>query len=113
MEDLDQEIKCTIIDNSSQKLLNSGYSLDQVRRTITNGIKGYGSRVARYQKMGPPIRRTGAASRQSRNCSASPLGTKTQLKKTSMKEEPSPRARKEPKVRTDIKSTLFVNYTAS
>ena len=28
-----------------------------------------------------------------------------------MKEEPSPRARKEPKVRTDIKSTLFVNYT--
>ena len=50
MEDLDQEIKCTIIDNSSQKLLNSGYSLDQVRRTITNGIKGYGSRVARLKK---------------------------------------------------------------
>ena len=44
MEEIDQPEKWTIIDQYGQKLLNSGYSLDQVRKISVNGIKGHESR---------------------------------------------------------------------
>ena len=118
MEDLDQKTKCNIVDNYSQKLLNSGYTLDQTRRTITNGIKGYGSRVARCQKMGRPLRRTGASSKHTRTMkkllsksSWYRLPAKEDLYKGGAGSKGRKGFTKEPTGRTDVKSTLFVNYT--
>ena len=59
MKEIDQPEKWTIIDQYGQKLLNSGYSLDQVRKISVNGIKGHESRKIRYTKQGRPFRRTG------------------------------------------------------
>ena len=66
MEEIDQPEKWTIIDQYGQKLLNSGYSLDQVRKISVNGIKGHESRKIRYTKQGRPFRRTGKQSKPSR-----------------------------------------------
>ena len=43
---LGMEEKIKVIDAYSQKLLNAGFGLDQVRRIVTNGIKGFERIVA-------------------------------------------------------------------
>ena len=48
MEELPKEDKWCIIDDYSQKLLDSGYSLDQTRKIIINGVRGHKSRKIRY-----------------------------------------------------------------
>ena len=40
-ESLDDEVRVEVINKYSQKLINSGYGVEQVRRIIINGIKGY------------------------------------------------------------------------
>ena len=55
-----------IIDQYGQKLLNSGYTIHQTRKTIVNGIKSYESRKIRCRKEGRKFRRTGKESLRSR-----------------------------------------------
>ena len=66
MEDLPKEDKWCIMNDYSQKLLDSGYSFDQTRKIIINGVRGHESRKIRYQKQGRPLRRTGKASKGAR-----------------------------------------------
>ena len=40
-EAMGMEERVKIVDHYSQKLINSGYSLEQVQKIIINGIKGY------------------------------------------------------------------------
>ena len=44
-ESLGMDAKIRVVDHYSQKLINSGYGLEQVRRIVVNGIKGYERRV--------------------------------------------------------------------
>ena len=66
MDEIEPEEKWKIIDNYSQKLLDSGYSIEQVRKIIVNDIKEYEGRKIRYEKQGRPFRRTGKLSKKSR-----------------------------------------------
>ena len=65
-EDLNLEDRLAIIDQYGQKLLNSGYTIHQTRKTIVNGIKSYESRKIRCRKEGRKFRRTGKESLRSR-----------------------------------------------
>ena len=65
-EELGDEIMIDIVDEYSQKLVNSGYPLEQVRRTVVSGIRGYGNRKLRCIKAGRKLRRTGAAGKSGR-----------------------------------------------
>ena len=40
MEQMGEEERNKVVDQYGQKLLNSGYSLDQTRAILVNGIKG-------------------------------------------------------------------------
>ena len=44
-ESLGMDAKIKVVDHYSQKLINSGYGVEQVRRIVINGIKGYERRV--------------------------------------------------------------------
>ena len=55
-----------ITDRYAQKLTDSGYSRDQTKKIIINGIRGFGSRVKRCEREGRRLRRTGKESRQAR-----------------------------------------------
>ena len=46
-EDLPGCYRAEVIDGYGMKLLTSGYNLDQVRRILNNGMKGYVAKVAR------------------------------------------------------------------
>ena len=50
-EDLAVEYKTRIIEDYSQKIINSGYSRDQVKRIILGGIKGYFGKIRRRRRM--------------------------------------------------------------
>ena len=65
-ESLGAEEKSRIVDQYSKKIRNSGFSVDQTRRIIINGIKGYESKRRRREKEGRPLRSTAAKSRSSR-----------------------------------------------
>ena len=65
-EDLDKEVLVDITDRYAQKLVDSGYSKEQARRIIINGIRGFGSRQRRCEKEGRRLRRTGKESRGAR-----------------------------------------------
>ena len=60
-------MKTRIIDGYSEKLLNSGYSLEKSREIVIRGIKGYESKVLRCKKEGAPLRKTAASREQRRN----------------------------------------------
>ena len=47
-----------VVDGYGQKLINSGYSHDQVRRILVNGIKGFEGRKVRCSKEGRNLYRT-------------------------------------------------------
>ena len=47
MEQLGEEERRRIIDNYFQKLLNSGFNVEQVRKIVVNGIKGFEGRKRR------------------------------------------------------------------
>ena len=58
---MDERIK--VVDDYSQKLFNSGYTLEQVRRIITNGIKGYEKKLTESRRTdGRKLHRTSTES---------------------------------------------------
>ena len=58
MEQLGEEERMRVIRSYSQKLLNSGYSVEQVWRTNVNGIRGHEERKKRCEKEGKRLYRT-------------------------------------------------------
>ena len=50
--------QCKVVDGYAQKLVNSGYQLDQVRKILVNGIKGFEGRKARCAREGRKLYRT-------------------------------------------------------
>ena len=46
-EDLPGHYRAEVVDGYGVKLLTSGYNLEQVRKILNNGMKGYVSKVAR------------------------------------------------------------------
>ena len=57
-EGLPENYYWEITDNYVTKLHNSGYSLEQIRKIILAGIKGFESKKERCKKEGRPLRRT-------------------------------------------------------
>ena len=57
-EGLDVGEYTTILDRFSQKLFNSGYSVDQIRRMVVAGIKGWSGKVIRCKEEGRRLRRS-------------------------------------------------------
>ena len=74
-----------VVDGYGQKLLNSGFSLDQTKNIIVKGIKGYEGRKLRCVKEGRSYRRTANESRASR--SRGKLLSKTSWYKSRKKED--------------------------
>ena len=48
MEEMEPKVKWSVLDQYGQKLLDSGYGLEQVRKTLVAGMKGFESREIRY-----------------------------------------------------------------
>ena len=57
-EELGAGSKVEIVDNYSQKLSNSGYRGEQLKRIILNGIKGYEGKVRRCRNNGRKLHRS-------------------------------------------------------
>ena len=66
-EDLQEEKYIEIVDSYAQKLVNSGYGINQVRRMLISGIRGYGGKVNRCKELGIDLRRTANKSQGARN----------------------------------------------
>ena len=60
------EVRCKVIDDYAQELTNSGYGIDQVRKIIVNGIKGYEGRKKKRAAEGRSLRSTAEGSKMSR-----------------------------------------------
>jgi hypothetical protein len=54
--------RCQILDNFAQKMKNSGYGLNQIRRVILAGIKGYENLIRRCKKGERSLHRSSAES---------------------------------------------------
>ena len=65
-EDLGRGAKVKIVDDYAQKLANSGYRGEQLRKIITNGIKGYEGKVRRCREQGTNLHRTSVDSQGAR-----------------------------------------------
>ena len=65
-EELGKGAKIEIIDNYTQKLLNSGYHGEILQRIITNGIKGYENLLRRCQEEGRNLHRSSTDSQGAR-----------------------------------------------
>ena len=65
-EGIDKEDYVRIIDDFCQKLFNSGYKTDQIRKIIVAGIKGWGGKVTRCKNEGRRLRRTANNSQELR-----------------------------------------------
>ena len=66
-EELPPEYRAEVIDHYGVKLRTSGYSMDQTRKILTNGMKGYVAKVRRRRKSGSRIHRTAKESSFDRN----------------------------------------------
>ena len=55
-----------ITDNYADKLKNSGYNLEQIRRIIMAGAKGFGAKKLRCEASNVPLRRTAEESQGAR-----------------------------------------------
>ena len=111
-----------IIDDFSQKLFNSGYKMDQIRRIIIAGIKGWGGKVRRCQEEGRRLRRTARDSQEQR-MRTKLIGKSSWFKRKGGQKidwykmgEGQQKKRKNEKVRkvtttTTPKSVLFVDQT--
>ena len=84
-DDRNSEEISRVVDGYGQKLLNSGFSLDQTRNIIVKGIKEYELRKLRCIKEGRSYRRTANESRASR--SRGKLLSKTSWYKSRKKED--------------------------
>ena len=80
MEGLEDGLYCRIVDDFSQKLYNSGYGEEQIRRIIVAGIRGWGGKIARCKAEGRRVRRT-AKDSLGRRTKTKLLGKSTWFKK--------------------------------
>ena len=85
-EDLGAWSKRNIVDQYAQKLLNSGYGMDQVRKIICNGIKGYEGKRRKCIKNGWKLHRSSKDSLGAR-CRKKLLGKSSWFKKKKKPEE--------------------------
>ena len=60
------EERVKALDRFSQKMVNSGHTIEVVRRIMIGGVKGHLRKVERCKKEGKPFHRTAAASAKSR-----------------------------------------------
>ena len=65
-EELGMGAKVKIVDEYTQKLSNSGYRGEHLKKIITNGIKGYEGKVRRCREQGRGIHRTSVDSEGAR-----------------------------------------------
>ena len=65
-DEIHEEDYVKIIDNFCQKLFNSGYGTDQIRKIVVAGIKGWVGKVTRCKNEGRRLRRTAANSQELR-----------------------------------------------
>ena len=120
-ESLGAGAKEKVVDDYSQKLMNSGYSREQTAKIVVNGIKGYESKRRRRIAEGRELRTTAAGSRVKRyreKLLGKTTWFKTQNKKDKMKKSTSSRGKKgenykESTSREHIKysTVLFVDNT--
>ena len=57
-----RKVTCAVVDQYAQKLMTSGYSMEQVRKVTLNGIRGWNRRKARATIEGRQVYRTGKES---------------------------------------------------
>ena len=62
MDQLPSSYRAEVIDRYGTKLRTSGYSLDQTRKILCNGMKGYTAKVNRRKNMGVRLYRTAGES---------------------------------------------------
>ena len=67
MEELGSTELKRIIDGYGQKLLSSGYTLEQSRRILVNGVRGYEGRKRRCEAQGRKLKRTAKESMNDRS----------------------------------------------
>ena len=65
-EELGGGEKVRIVNDYTQKLANSGYRGEQLKKIVVNGIKGYESKVRRCREQGRGVHRTSVDSRGAR-----------------------------------------------
>ena len=65
-EELGKGAKIEIVDNYAQKLANSGFRGEQLRRIITNGIRGYEGKLRRCKEQGRRLHRSSTDSQGAR-----------------------------------------------
>ena len=58
MEGVGEEEIVRVVDSYSQKLLNSGFNMEQTRKIVVNGIRGYQGQRNRCNKEGRNLHRT-------------------------------------------------------
>ena len=117
-ESLGAEAKKKVVDDYSQKLMNSGYSREQAAKMIVNGIKGYESMRKRRIAEGRELRRTAAGSRMKRY-KEKLLGKTTWFKsgKSSTDEKHTTKGKgakknlKKPSNEIEYRTVLFVDNT--
>ena len=117
--------KRRLVDDYAQKLRNSGYGTDQVRRIIYNGIRGYESKRRRCLENGWRLHRTSAMSQGAR-VKKKLLGKSSWFKKTKKVSKEGAKGRTDSKYRKKdgkytkepehgkimkTKSVLFVEQT--
>ena len=65
-EHIPLEARREVIDDFGQKMVNSGHSVEDTRRNLISGLKGWKSKVARCKIQGHPLHRTAKQSSGSR-----------------------------------------------
>ena len=124
-EDLGAEYKGAVIDQYGKKLLHSGFNMEQTRKILKNGIKGYIGKLKNRIRAGRKLRSTAQESLGSRNMKKLLSKTNWYRKKKKTDEEQNvkirPRDGREPKSREqnknikeqapEYKTVLFVEYT--
>ena len=65
-EDLPSRFRAEVVDSYGVKLLTSGYSLDQTRKILVNGMKGYAAKVTRRKMVRRRIHLTASESAHGR-----------------------------------------------
>ena len=58
--------RCWILDEFAQKMVNSGHSVQQTRKNILSGVKGYESTLKKYVQNNTTINRSAEGSGSSR-----------------------------------------------
>ena len=65
-EELEKGARTKVVDDYTQKLMNSGFRGEQLKRIIVNGIKGYEGKLKRCQEQGRRLHRTSTDSQGAR-----------------------------------------------